>query len=116
VFNSNDIARVFVRSLFDRAMLPSDFLLYDGSTYVQDFAHEYEEHEMVIFDTETTGLDVLNDDIIQIAAVKMRGGKVVDGSHFNVFVSTNRPIPQKLGDVDNPIIDEMNRNKLHETF
>jgi DNA helicase-2/ATP-dependent DNA helicase PcrA len=42
-------------SLFDRAMLPSDFLLYDGSTYVQDFAHEYEEHEMVIFDTETTG-------------------------------------------------------------
>jgi DNA helicase-2/ATP-dependent DNA helicase PcrA len=114
VFNSNDIARVFVRSLFDRAMLPSDFLLYDGSTYVQDFAHEYEEHEMVIFDTETTGLDVLNDDIIQIAAVKMRGGKVVDGSHFNVFVSTNRPIPQKLGDVDNPIIDEMNRNKLHE--
>jgi DNA helicase-2/ATP-dependent DNA helicase PcrA len=114
VFSSNAVARSFVRALFDRAMLPSDFLLYDGSTYVQDFAQEYEEKEIVIFDTETTGLDILNDDIIQIAAVKVRFGKVVEGSSFNVFITTDRQIPPKLGDIDNPIIEEMKHNELKQ--
>lgn len=113
VFEGNASARNFMRSLLNRGMLPNDFLLYDDSTYLQDFANVYATDEIVVFDTETTGLNVYEDDIIQIAAVKMRKGKVVEGSAFNMYISTRREIPEKLGDIDNPILKEMARNHLY---
>ena len=113
VFDANATARNFMRSLLNHSMLPSDFLLYDESTYLQDFYHVFSTDEIVVFDTETTGLNVYEDDIIQIAAVKMRQGKVVDGSHFNMYISTRRAIPRKLGDIDNPILVEMAKNHLY---
>ena len=64
----------------------------------------------MVFDTETTGLNVFEDDIVQIAAVKMRAGCVVEGSAFNVFIKTERPIPAMLGDIPNPIVAELQRN------
>ena len=88
------------------------FLLYEGTTYMQDFMSEYEQGEIVIFDTETTGLNVFEDDILQIAAVKTKQGQV-EGSEFTVFIATDREIPEKLGDIDNPIIEEMKHNKLY---
>jgi DNA helicase-2/ATP-dependent DNA helicase PcrA len=113
VFQSNAAARNFMRQLLDRAILPTDFLLYEGTTYMQDFMSEYEQGEIVIFDTETTGLNVFEDDILQIAAVKTKQGQVVEGSEFTVFIATDREIPEKLGDIDNPIIEEMKHNKLY---
>ncbi len=113
VFDANASARNFMRSLLNRAMLPSDFLLYQDSTYLQDFAHVFSSDEIVVFDTETTGLNVYEDDIIQIAAVKMRQGKIVDGSQFNMYISTRREIPEKIGDIDNPVLKEMARNRLY---
>lgn len=112
VFESNAASRNFMRALLDRAMLPTDFLLYENSTYVQDFYEEYENREIVIFDTETTGLSVFEDDILQIAAVTICRGEVVRGSEFKVFIATEREIPRKLGDIDNPIIEEMKHNRL----
>ena len=113
VFDANASARNFMRSLLNRAMLPSDFLLYQDSTYLQDFAQVFSSDEIVVFDTETTGLNVYEDDIIQIAAVKMRQGKIVDGSQFNMYISTRREIPEKIGDIDNPVLKEMARNRLY---
>ena len=113
VFDANASARNFMRSLLNRAMLPSDFLLYQDSTYLQDFAQVFSSVEIVVFDTETTGLNVYEDDIIQIAAVKMRQGKIVDGSQFNMYISTRREIPEKIGDIDNPVLKEMARNRLY---
>lgn len=113
VFDANASARNFMRSLLNRAMLPSDFLLYQDSTYLQDFAHVFSSDEIVVFDTETTGLNVYEDDIIQIAAVKMRQGKIVDSSQFNMYISTRREIPEKIGDIDNPVLKEMARNRLY---
>lgn len=112
VFESNTSARNFVRSLLNRAMLPSDFLLFDNATYVQRFAEAYGRQTFVIFDTETTGLDIFHDDILQIAAVKVRGGRVVDGSAFSVYLHTDREIPRMLGDVVNPIVEERQRHEL----
>lgn len=114
VFESNAAARSFVRDLRDRAMLPSDFLCYEDSTYVQEFLHVFENEEMVVFDTETTGLNIHEDDIVQIAAVKMRCGKLVEGSEFSVFIATKRDIPRQLGDIDNPVIEEMRHHVLYE--
>ena len=37
----------------------------------------------------------------------------MEGSAFNMYISTRREIPEKLGDIDNPIIKEMARNKLY---
>ena len=110
VCEGNATARQFVRSLIDCALLPSDFLLYDDGSYLEDFYQVFSADEIVVFDTETTGLNVYEDDILQIAAVKMRHGKVVEGSDFNMYISTQREIPRKLGDIDNPIIAEMRKH------
>ena len=113
VFESNAAARRFVRGLFDNAMLPSDLLMYPNSSYVQAFVECYEQQDIVVFDTETTGLNVFEDDIVQIAAVRMRQGRVVSGSEFVVFMRTNREIPRKLGNIDNPLIEEMQHHQLY---
>ncbi len=113
VFETNAAARAFVRGLADRSMLPTDLLRDDGQTYVEHFARLYEHDELIVFDTETTGLNVFEDDIVQIAAVKMRCGRVVEGSAFSVFMQTDREIPRRLGDIDNPLIAEMSRHTLH---
>lgn len=109
---SNAYARNFVQSLRQRAMLPSDFLVYENSTYLEEFVRTYESEEIVVFDTETTGLDVFNDEIVQIAAVRMQQGEIVEGSAFNVYMQTTRPIPEKLGDIDNPILEELKHHEL----
>ncbi len=112
VFETNIASRNFVQSLFRCGMLPSDLLSDNRSTYIQDFKAAFESREIVVFDTETTGLDVFEDDIVQIAAVKVRQGRVVPDSHFNVFIATDRPIPRLLGDMENPLLEEMKHHSL----
>lgn len=121
VYESNAAARNFVRALFDRAILPSDLLRSAADeaegqnvadTYLQRFVRSYEEQTIVVFDTETTGLNVFEDDILQIAAVKIRNGEVVSGSEFCVYVEIDREIPAMLGDIVNPIIEERKHHTL----
>lgn len=113
VYDSAAPCRQLVRDLVNCSITPSDLLQYSTlTTYVKEFARAYETSDIVVFDTETTGLDMLTDDIAQIAAVKMRQGRVVEGSHFNVFIRTEREVPLKLGDLDNPLIEELKRHEL----
>ena len=105
VYASNSSARQAVSAMQHLAIAPSDVLLYDGTTtYVAEFVKAYEQQELVVFDTETTGLDVLSDDVVQIAAVRVSQGRVTD--ELNLFIETTRPLPEMLGDVENPLIDE----------
>lgn len=113
VYRSYPAARAFVRKLLDRAILPSDLLMYEGETYTGRFAHDVGEGEAVVFDTETTGLDVLEDDILQIAAVKTRGGVRVPGSELCLYIETGREIPAMLGDTPNPILEERRHHRLY---
>lgn len=52
------------------------------------------DDEMVVFDTETTGLSPVNDRITEIGAVRIKAGKVID--EFQTFINPQRPIPEKI--------------------
>ncbi len=112
IYEKTATARRFVRQLADLALSPTDLMLREGSSYILDFIKVYEEDTLVVFDTETTGLNLHDDDILQIAAVKMRRGEVVPGSEFSVYIETDREIPTMLGDIVNPIIEERKHHTL----
>ena len=95
--------REIVKRMREIGMCPSD-LLRDSGTYLSEFVALFDNEEIVLFDTETTGTDVFNDDIVQIAAYKIRGGEIVSGSFFNIIMCTDKEIPQKLGKETNPLI------------
>ena len=106
-------ARTLMRDMRRLALLPSDFLMYpSGSSYLQEFVKAYDNEELVIFDTETTGLDERNDDIIQIAAIRVRQGKPV-GQPFNIILETEKPLPATVGGKPNPMLEVYNHSKRH---
>ena len=111
---SNAAAREMVRDLALNGMTPADLMRDDGITSLQEFLQTYSHEDIVVFDTETTGLSVEEDDVVQIAAIKLHKGEFVEGSEFNVFIRTEREIPEMLGDLKNPLIEEYQRQTLHE--
>ncbi len=105
-------ARTLMRDMRRVAMLPTDFLLHPESSYIQEFINCYNTEEIVIFDTETTGLDTRKDDIIQIAAIKVRQGKVV-GKPFNIILETDKELPETVGGHPNPMLEVYRTSRRH---
>lgn len=69
-----------------------------------------EESNFVVFDIETTGLSPLKDEIIEIGAVKINRGQVIDT--FNEFVKPNHSIPYhitKLTGITNETVKDANK-------
>ncbi len=63
------------------------------------------EDSYVVFDIETTGFSPVSDKIIEIGAVKVAGGEIVD--HFSKFVNPERPIPfeiEKLTSINDDMV------------
>jgi len=56
------------------------------------------EKVFVCFDTETTGLNPLYDRIIELAAIKIQNGKVIE--EFEVLVNPEIPIPEGASKVN----------------
>ena len=104
VVGSYTSARELLRQMRSHAMLPTDVLRPSGKTYLHEMVEMFETEEFVIFDTETTGLDTDQDDIVQIAAIRVRGGKVV-GRPFEVLLETNRELPPIVGGATNPMLE-----------
>lgn len=50
--------------------------------------------DFVVFDIETTGFSAVHDKIIEIGAVKVRNGEIID--HFSEFVNPQIPIPPRI--------------------
>ncbi len=111
-------ARRFCKGLLDVGVCPSEMLEGESSTKVERFCKlmsPAEEKTVVVLDTETTGLDVFEDDVVEIAAVKIRGGKIVEGSEFDIMMRTERPLPRTLGTgEDNPLLKVYNPEKAVE--
>ena len=51
---------------------------------------DYRDREYVIFDVETTGLSSVYDTIIEIGAVKMKNGEVLE--RFDEFINPHHPL------------------------
>ena len=63
--------------------------------------------DYVIFDLETTGISPNYDEVIEISALKVKGGKVVD--EFNTLVNPGRKIPfgaTKVNGITNAMVAE----------
>ncbi|MFA6189700.1 MAG: 3'-5' exonuclease [Sulfuricurvum sp.] len=52
----------------------------------------YNGDEVVVFDTETTGLDTKTDAVLSIGAVKIRGGKILTSQSFEIFLKPSYEI------------------------
>ncbi len=55
----------------------------------------YEGDEIVVFDTETTGLKPKLDEILSIGAVKVKGNRILTSQTFETFLKTENPISKK---------------------
>src|SRR5215813_9003986 len=44
------------------------------------------DDDLVVIDCETTGLDVRSDDVVTIAAIKIRGNRILTSEHFSAVV------------------------------
>lgn len=52
----------------------------------------YTGDEIVVFDTETTGLDTKKDAVLSIGAVKIRGNRILTSQSFEVFLKPDKEI------------------------
>ncbi len=56
---------------------------------------EYNGDEIVVFDTETTGLNPKKDEILSIGAVKVKDNKILTSKKFEVFIKPTREINEE---------------------
>ena len=110
IVSGYSVARDFMRQMKCKALLPNDLFLSGGS-YLSNFLNAYENNEIVLFDTETTGLDIFNDDIVQIAAIKIKNGMKVPDSEKVIYMSSSKPLPLEIAGKPNPMIKEMDNMK-----
>ncbi|RYM07151.1 PolC-type DNA polymerase III [Sporolactobacillus sp. THM7-7] len=80
-------------------------LIDDGVPIAYNLDHRLlSEETFVVFDVETTGLSAVYDTIIELAAVKIKDGEVID--KFDQFANPHRPLPQKITELTS-ITDDM---------
>ena len=70
-----------------------DFDLLDKETSDNLNQTALRDLTFVVFDSETTGLDPVSDEVVQLGAVRVVNGKIVQGEVFNTLVNPGRPIP-----------------------
>ncbi|HMB66183.1 MAG TPA: UvrD-helicase domain-containing protein, partial [Patescibacteria group bacterium] len=75
------------------ALKVSDFLNFKNYNFNEPFENlirGWDEGRIIVLDTETTGTNVLKDELIQIYAVEVVNGK--PGKDFHFFVKNTRPV------------------------
>lgn len=78
----------------DARPLVYDFDLMEAPTDAAFEARTLSELCFVVFDTETTGLLPHKDEIVQIGAVRMLRGRIIEGEALDMLVDPGMPIPQ----------------------
>ena len=70
------------------------YLVDDLGSVVQNYKGQSINDEFVVFDLETTGLKKEIDHIIEIGAVKVRNGEIVD--RFSKFINPHVKLEEKI--------------------
>ena len=74
-------------------------LVDDGVPIVYDEQHrKLEDDTYVVFDVETTGLSAVYDTIIELAAVKIKNGEIIDT--FERFANPHHPLSHQRRRID----------------
>ena len=68
--------------------------LVDDESIVENPRDYTTDETFVVFDIETTGFSSVKDQIIEIGAVKVKGGEIID--RFSTFVNPGVPIPHRI--------------------
>ena len=79
----------------------------DVDIIYQNKDYDLLNQEYVVFDTETTGFYAGSDQMIEIGAVKIKNGVIID--RFDELINPNRKLPQKIVELT-AITDEMLEN------
>lgn len=64
---------------------------------------------VIVFDSETTGLDVKKDDIVSVGGVKMQGSRIIEDATIDQLINPERPIP-RLSSIIHGITTDMVEN------
>jgi len=100
-------SRKLIWQIYELGMLPADFLESSDHTEFPfvSFNDVFENGRVVVFDTETTGLDSSND-IIQIGAVEIVKGQI--GREFEVLLKTDQSLAEttKIHNITPEILDK----------
>lgn len=83
------------------------YLIDDSKKIVYDITDETVDSEFVVFDIETTGLDKNKCKIIEIGAVKIKDGQIID--RWSTFVNPKTKIPKNITELTS-ITDSMVRD------
>lgn len=83
-------------------------LVDDGAKIAFDEAHiNLEDATYVVYDVETTGFSNVYDSIIELAAVKIQNGQIID--RFERFANPHKPLTAKIIELTH-ITDDMLKN------
>ncbi len=66
--------------------------------------YEFKDQEYIVFDTETTGFNPIKDQLIEIGAVRIKNGEIID--RFDELISCDRKLPDIIVKLTE-ITDEM---------
>ncbi len=106
-FRTQKAAMAFTQSIYNLGILPIDFLdpYVDFNFPLKTLVDIFYKERVVVFDTETTGLNIYTDDIIQIAAVEYLAGK--KGREFEVYIKTSKSLAgsEKIHHISQGILD-----------
>ena len=97
-----------------KAIYGTELTLIDDSINIvlRPTDEDLEESTYVVFDLETTGFNAGGtDSIIEIGAVKIKNGEIID--RFDELINPNRKLPKKITELTN-ITDEMLEGKPNE--
>lgn len=90
-------SRELVNEMFEAGMTPLDcFEDIYSSSQLRPFLNSMSKGRCVLFDTETTGLNPEQADIVQIAAIEFMDGKPT-GKEFEVFLHTSQDLSATSG-------------------
>ena len=104
-------SREIINRIYNLGFQPLDFI-ENRENHLEDFVSDFENERIVVFDTETTGLDFDKNHIIQIAGIEIIGGKI--GKSCEIYLKTEKDISesQKIHNISKEYLDEFGEDRV----